>query len=154
MALTGTLQLTHQFPTLMVSLNRPGFGYEVFWCHNTGRKYLVFLDFWYLDTSFLYTFIKCIWSKHAQNFTMSWQRREWKKLVTSCSVPKCLHYIWVLLSLSTWQIIFRYTVFCFKAISGIRFKRFLQFLGTGILVSYLGILVYFFPTTPFAQACL
>ena len=44
--------LEHCIPTLMVSLNRPGFGYEVFWCHNTGRKYLVFLDFWYLDTSF------------------------------------------------------------------------------------------------------
>lgn len=54
MALTGTLQLTLQFPTLYY---RPGFGYEVFWCHNTGRKYLVFLDFWYLDTSFFFTLL-------------------------------------------------------------------------------------------------
>lgn len=58
MALTGTLQLTLQFLTLMVSLNRRGFGYKAFWCYYTSRKYLVFLDFWYLDTSFFVYFYK------------------------------------------------------------------------------------------------
>ena len=73
MALTGTLQLTHQFPILMVSLNRPGFGYEVFWCHNTGRKYLVFLDFWYLDTSFC-TLYKSVYDRNPGGGVLPYKR--------------------------------------------------------------------------------
>ena len=95
--------------------------------NNTGRKYLVFLDFWYLDTRFC-TLLKVYMIEICSELHHELAKEGMEK---ACDRLQCTKmstlYLGVVISQYLTSVIFRHTVFFFKAISGIRCKRFYNF---------------------------